>query len=239
MTPKELRRGSDRKSNIVQDILASRARSEHISSRKQIRQFLDQYVADVPVEDLDGRSTEVMARIALSHLDFGANRRKGQTRLRIYNPTEEEHGYTSAYTFVELVNDDMPFLVNSVSAAINRHDLNVHITVHPIIRVDRDDDGNIKSICEPGTDRGQPESFIRLAIDREAGSKQLKSIESEIRSVLSDARLAVRDWQKMNKKMIEARELLNFGPRRADESLRAESQEFLQWLEYQKFKSSQ
>ena len=230
MTPKELRRGSDRKGNIVQDILDARAKSEHISSRKQIRQFLDQYVADVPVEDLDGRSAEIMARIALSHLDFGATRRKGQTNIRIYNPTDEEHGYSSAYTFIEMVNSDMPFLVNSVSAAINRHELNVHITVHPIIRINRDDDGNMKSICDPDADCGQPESFIRLAIDREADPKQLKLLESEIRSVLSDIRLAVRDWRKMSKKMLEARELLNFGPRRVDESLRAESQEFLQWL---------
>ena len=146
MTPKELRRGSDRKGNIVQDILAARAKSANLSSRKQVKLFLEQYVADVPVEDLEGRSTEIMARIALSHLDFGATRRKGQVKLRIYNPTEREHGYTSAYTFIEMVNDDMPFLVNSVSAAINRHDLGVHITVHPIIRVKRDAKGKIRSL---------------------------------------------------------------------------------------------
>jgi glutamate dehydrogenase len=230
VTPKELRRGYDRKGNIVQDILAARVKSEHLTSRKQVRQFLDQYVADVPVEDLDGRSTEIMARIALSHLDFGAVRRKGQAKIRIYNPTEDEHGYTSAYTFIEMVNDDMPFLVNSVSAAIHRHELGVHITVHPIINVNRDGNGKIKSVCEPGQECGQPESFIRLAMDRETDPKELKSLEKDIRSVLSDIRLAVRDWHKMSSKMLEARELLKFGPRRADESLRSESQEFLQWL---------
>ena len=230
MTPKELRRGSDRKGNIVQDILAARAKSANLSSRKQVKLFLEQYVADVPVEDLEGRSTEIMARIALSHLDFGATRRKGQVKLRIYNPTEREHGYTSAYTFIEMVNDDMPFLVNSVSAAINRHDLGVHITVHPIIRVNRDAKGKIRSLCKVGEDSGQPESFIRLAIDREADPKRLKSLEREIRTVLSDIRLAVRDWAKMNKKMVEAIDLLNLGPKRADESLRNESQEFLRWL---------
>jgi glutamate dehydrogenase len=230
VTRKNLRRGSDRKDSIVREILAARVSCTSLSSRSQIRDFLKQYVADVPVEDLEGRSTQIMAQIALSHLEFGTGRRKGRARLRIYNPTEEEHGYVSPYTFVEMVNDDMPFLVNSVSAAINRHDLSVHITVHPIIRVRRDADGNIEEICDPGDDAGRPESFIRLAIDRETDPQELNLLEQEIRSVLSDIRLAVRDWQKMRQKMVEARELLDRGPRRADEMLRSESQGFLQWL---------
>jgi glutamate dehydrogenase len=230
VTRKELRRGSDRKSNIVQDILAARVETKHLSTRKQVRMFLDQYVADVPVEDLEGRSTEIMAQIAMSHLDFGATRRRGQAKLRIYNPTEDTHGYTSAYTFVEMVNDDMPFLVNSISAAINRRELGVHITVHPIIRINRDAKGKIESICKPGADCGKPESFIRLAIDRETDPAQLKSLEKDIKAVLSDVRLAVRDWRKMSAKMQETCELLDFGPKRADQSLREESKEFLRWL---------
>lgn len=167
-----------------------------------------------------------MAEIALSHLEFGFSRRKGRALVRIYNPTEKEHGYISPFTFVEMVNDDMPFLVNSVCAAVNRHKLAVHITVHPIIRIKRDSDGNIEVVCKPGDEGGHPESFIRLAIDRETDPKALKSLEQDIRSVLSDIRLAVRDWKKMSAKMIETRELLNLGPRRADEELRIQSQDF-------------
>ena len=82
MTRKPARRGSDRKSNIVGEILATRATSAHLKRRAQVREFLGQYVADVPIEDLEGRSTEIMARIALSHLDFGATRRNGRAKLR-------------------------------------------------------------------------------------------------------------------------------------------------------------
>ncbi|MEJ2128634.1 MAG: NAD-glutamate dehydrogenase [Woeseiaceae bacterium] len=230
MTPKELRRGSDRKGSIVQEILAARAGTKYLTNRKQARIFLEQYVADVPVEDLEGRSAEIMANIALSHLEFGATRRKGQAKLRIYNPTEKSHGYSSAYTFIEMVNDDMPFLVNSVSAAVARHALGVHITVHPIINVKRDAKGNIQSICEPGKECGRPESFIRLAIDRETGTKELKALEKDIRGVLSDVRLAVRDWKKMVTRMRESCELLENGPKRANQQLREESQAFLEWL---------
>lgn len=230
MARNEMRRGTDRKAGIVRDILAARVPAEPLASRQQARLYLEQYVADVPVEDLEGRSTQIMAAIALSHLAFGAKRRKGQAKLRIFNPTEEEHGYASPYTFIEMVNDDMPFLVNSVSAAINRHDLAVHITVHPIIRVRRDSKGQLESVCRPGDDGGNPESFIRLAIDRETDPKELKSLEREVRQVLSDVRLAVRDWKKMQGKMTETLDMLKFGPRRVNEALREESQAFLQWL---------
>jgi len=230
VTRKKMRRGSDRKDSIVQDILAARVSSASISNQRQIRSFIRQYVADVPVEDLDDRSTHIMAEIVLSHLELGAKRRKGQAHLRIFNPTKEEHGYTSAYTFLEMVNDDMPFLVNSLSAAMARHELSVHITVHPIIRIKRDSDGNLKAVCQPGDKSGHPESYIRLAIDRETDPKELKKLEQEIRNVLSDIRLAVRDWKKMRAKMSEARDLLRLGPKRVDEELRTQSQDFLQWL---------
>jgi glutamate dehydrogenase len=230
VTRKHARRGSDRKSIIVREILKSRTTCASLKSRAQMREFLGQYVADVPIEDLEGRSTDIMANIAFSHLDFGAVRRKNQAKLRIYNPTEEEHGYTSAFTFIEMVNDDMPFLVNSITAAVNRHDLSVHITVHPIIRVHRDSKGQLQSVCKAGNGAGQPESYIRLAIDREVDPKRLRSLESELRTVLSDIRLAARDWNKMRDRMIDAIDSLDSGPRRADQKLRDESRAFLQWL---------
>ncbi len=230
MTRKELRRGSDRKERIVQAIVASRVSSDILPSRKQIKSFLQQYVADVPFEDLEGRSPTIMANIGLSHLEFAATRRRGQPKVRIYNPTEAKHGYTSAFSFIEMVNDDMPFLVNSVSAAINRHALTVHITVHPIIRVCRDSRGRLRSIPPPGSDDGLRESFIRFAIDQETDPAVLKQLEREIRQVLADIKLAVRDWKKMQARMIETRDTLEAGPVRADDELRQESQDFLQWL---------
>ena len=230
MTQKKLRRSSDRKKRIVQSIASAPVSSSVVPNSAELRSFLRQYVADVPVEDLEGRSTAIMAEIGVSHLEFGATRRRGQAKLRVYNPTEEQHGYTSAYTFIEMVNDDMPFLVNSVSAAINRHGLTVHITVHPIIRVCRDNRGRLRSVPAPGSDDGQRESYIRFAVDRETDPALLKKLEQEIRQVLADIKLAVRDWKKMRSRMLEAKSALDLGPPRPDEALRKESQNFLQWL---------
>jgi glutamate dehydrogenase len=230
VTQQELRRGSDRKKRIVFRILASRVQSQALSKKQQRTLFLEQYFANIPVEDLEGREEQKMAQAALDHLGFGAKRAKNKPLLRIFNPTEEEHGYVSTFTIIEMVNDDMPFLVDSISAAINRLDMSVHITVHPIIRVLRDSRGHLKSIAKPGQDSGRLESYIRLAVDRETDPDRLALIVQEIDTVLADVRLAVRDWKKMRKKMAEARQTLQAAPRDVDNTLHEENQAFLQWL---------
>ncbi len=230
MTKKKQRRGSDRKDEIVRAILSARVKSKTLPSGAQSRMYLSNYFADVPVGDLAGKSPKIMAQIAFGHLQFGARRRKGQPNIRIFNPTEETHGYTSSFTFIEMVHDDMPFIVNSVTTAINRHDLTVHITVHPIIRVRRDKHGIIEGVADLDSNKGQRESFVRLAIDREADSQELKKLEREIRRVLADIKLSVRDWHKMREKMVKAHESLKFVPKRIDKRLLSESQAFLQWL---------
>ena len=130
MTDQKHRRTSDIKDLLVDEIVASKPESKILKTREQIDSYLRHYVVDVPVEDMQGRPTEVMAKAAIAHLEFGSVRKKRQPLLRIFNPTVKKQGYESIYTIVEMVNDDMPFLVDSVSAAIKRQDLAIHITVH-------------------------------------------------------------------------------------------------------------
>jgi glutamate dehydrogenase len=122
VTKAELRRGSDVRERILDGIVSSRVQTKTLQNRQQIKRFLTEYFAHVPYEDLQGRNERAMARAALSHLEFGTRRARGKPLVRFFNPTLEEHGYESAYSFVEMVNDDMPFLVDSVFAAINARD---------------------------------------------------------------------------------------------------------------------
>ncbi len=230
MTTNENRRGGDIRQVIVDTIIATRVTSKSLKGSAQIRRFLMQYFATVPVEDLQGRSEQIMASIALDHLEFAATRRKGQSLIRIFNPTEKTHGYESAFTFVEMINDDMPFLVDSVAAAINRHSLAVHITVHPLISIKRDNKGQIVAVTGADDDDASTESFVRFAIDRTTDTNELQTLQQEINKVLHDVRLTVRDWGKMRKAMRDTSELLVNGPKGADPLLRSESQALLNWF---------
>ena len=227
---KQQRRKSDVRESLVDRIVASRPKSKILGTRKQINLFLRQYFRNVPYEDLHGRPPAILARAALAHLELARVKRKKQSFLRIFNPTVKDHGYESAYTIIEMVNDNMPFLVDSVTAAINRQNLNIHITVHPIMRVVRNGKHRITDILPFADDGGHAESFVRFVVDKETDEHQLSIIEHEINKVLSDVKLAVRDWLPMRIKMQEAKELLRFGPAGADPDLRHESQALLQWM---------
>jgi glutamate dehydrogenase len=179
---------------------------------------------------MQNRSPTIMGQAAVSHLEFARIRKRNQALLRIFNPNEKQHGYQSRFTIVEMVNDNMPFLVDSVSAAINRQNLAIHMTVHPVLRVHRDSRGKLESVSDISDEGGKIESYVRFVIDRESDQNHLNVLEHEICKVLSDVRMAVRDWRMMRDKMLEAASSLDRGPIGADTAVRIETDALLQWM---------
>ncbi len=229
MTKQKYRRTSDLKNLLVDEIVGSRPKSKILTTKKQVESFLRHYVIDVPVEDMANRPTEIMARAAIAHLEFGTVRKKHQPLLRIFNPTIKKQGYESIYTIVEMVNDDMPFLVDSVSAAIKRQGLAIHITVHPVLQVKRDARGRMQQVLNDA-DGGRNESYIRFNIDKETDQHVLRILEHEILRVLGDVRSAVTDWAKLRAKMVEAIASLHSGPAGNDDALTKETEALLKWM---------
>jgi len=224
------RRASDLSYSLIDSIIATQPQSKTLGSRKAIDAFLQRYFADVPFEDMQGRPPLVLGQAAVSHLEFANVRKPGTALLRIINPEEKAHGYQSAYTIVEMVNDNMPFLVDSVSAAINRQGLSIHMTIHPILRVRRDKRGRLLELVGREEDAGIAESYVRFSVDREPDEQHLRILEHEIQKVLADVRAAVRDWRKMRDKMLEAASELSVGPPGADPAVRIETDALLQWM---------
>ena len=102
-----------------------------------IEPFRRLYYAEVDPEELAARAAADLQGAAAAHLAFGKAFSAGQAKIRVVNPVREQHGWASTHTVVEIVNDDMPFLVDSVTMEVNRHGLTLHLTVHPILRVNR------------------------------------------------------------------------------------------------------
>ena len=229
MSKSKSRRAGDLSNRLIEEIVAARPKTALLPSRKKIDAFLRQYFGDVPHDDMQGRSPAIMGQAALHHLGFAESRSPSQAKLRIFNPNEKDHGYQSAYTIVEMVNDDMPFLVDSVSAAITRHGLTIHMTVHPIFRVKRDRRGRLLEVFDSNSEHGQAESYVRFVIDRDADLQGLVVLEHEIAKVLADVRLAVRDWKSMRRNMLQAADDLA-SLSRADDALRKESESLLRWM---------
>ena len=103
--------------------------------------FVRQYYRWVSPDDLADRAELDVYGAALAHYNLARRRAPGATRVRAYNPRFESDGWQSTHTAVEIVCDDMPFLVDSVSMELNRRGFGVHLIIHPVMRVRRDGDG--------------------------------------------------------------------------------------------------
>ena len=108
--------------------------------------FTKNFYERVSAEDLAERSTQDLYGAALSHWHFASRFTPGASRLRVYNPRPEEHGWQSTHTIIEIISQDMPFLVDSITMEVNRQGLTVHLIIHPLMRMRRDGDGNLQAI---------------------------------------------------------------------------------------------
>src|SRR4030095_10611592 len=93
-------------------------------------------------------------------------RQPGEVKVRVYSPRFEEHGWRSKHSIVEIVTDDMPFLVDSVAMELNRNGLVIHLPIHPVIAVRRDEAGGLVDVLPPDAEGGIRESYLHFEVDR-------------------------------------------------------------------------
>jgi glutamate dehydrogenase len=158
--------------------------------------FLRAYYRRLPYDDIAPYSDAALAGQARSFLAFAKRRKPGGPLIRVFNPTDEADGWASDHTAIEIVNDDMPFLVDSVTAALNTRGYGVRLLIHPVIGVRRNARGDMTEIAENGSNLPR-ESFIHIGLDRQAAAREMADLELMLEAVLRDVRLAIRDWMPM------------------------------------------
>ncbi len=117
--------------------------------------FVRQYYHWVPAEDLAGRSPLDLYGAAVAHWNLGQVREPSQAKVHVYNPEFEHHGWQSPHTVVEIVSDDMPFIVDSVTMALGRQGYGIDLVIHPVIRVRRDEQGRLIGGARAGRRAGR------------------------------------------------------------------------------------
>ena len=95
-----------------------------------------------------------------------------------------------------IVNDDMPFLVDSIAAAIGARDIAIDRIIHPIVRMTRDAGGTLTEIGGAGT----AESVIYIEMDR-VDARDRRALVDDLAAVLADVRAAVADWPALQRVM--------------------------------------
>lgn len=198
-----------------------------------VKNFVRQYYLCVSPEDLASRTLLDLYAAVISHWHYIYQRQPGEQKIRVFNPQLEKHGWQSMHTVIEISCDDMPFLVDSVSMALNRQHLKIHLIIHMgSMRFRRDSEGKVLEVLEQNNTDTQirPEATIYIEIDRLSDPTVLEAITQEVRHVLNDVRTAVEDWPNMRKKALELLDSLEKNPPDIDPVEREESLAFLRWL---------
>jgi len=140
--------------------------------------------------DSEREAAEFVAQVA-------GKRKRGELALEIESIGGEAGNRRMR---IAIINDDMPFLVDSVANAVAGRQLGIRRLLHPVVCVTRDEDGTLRDIEQICADKTRRESMMYLELDR-ADARGRQELASDLRRVLGDVRLAVRDWHALQDKM--------------------------------------
>ncbi len=187
--------------------------------------FAHAFLERVSADDLAARTAQDWAALVAQMAAFVAERPPLAPKVRI---SDVGNG-RQARTRVDIVTDDMPFLVDSVSMAIADAGLATHTLIHPVVAVRRDPAGKLLAIADAGTDGTTADSVMHFEVDRVADEAAAHALEKGIVEALADVRGSVSDWKAMRESMLRIADDLPQRKLPVDAEGVAEAQEFLRW----------
>src|SRR3954471_1554847 len=190
--------------------LAERSSGTGGPPKDEVASLVRAYYRHVATDDLTDRSAEELYGALVSHYRTAESRPQGTASLHVFTPTLGEHGWSAGgHSVVEVVTDDMPFLVDSVVMELTRQQRDVHLVIHPQFDVTRDVTGNLEQIACPDSESAAPpegaerESWMHIEISRVGHDEDADEIASHLQRVLRDVRESVEDWPRMRQQVTE------------------------------------
>ncbi|HIJ37831.1 MAG TPA: NAD-glutamate dehydrogenase, partial [Rhodospirillaceae bacterium] len=214
------------KADLVEKVVGFARQRLDSGPAQSAERLLRRYYINVAPEDMAHSDAETLYGAGMALFAFSRQRTPGQPKVRLYQPRADEHGWDCPHSVIEVVFDDSPFLVDSVSALLQARDITIHLLVHPVLRVTRDEAGNRVDLDEGGPN----ESFMHIEIDRQPAGPNIGALVDEIIGVLTDVRLAVNDWKPVRQKVEAVIAEIDSLPEKGDPEERAETRAFLQWI---------
>ncbi|MEC3978435.1 NAD-glutamate dehydrogenase [Amycolatopsis sp. H20-H5] len=201
----------------------------------EIGELIRLYYRHIPAEEILGDDPVDLVGAVRSHQQLAKHRMPGRPAVRLLNPTTTEDGWTREATVVQVVTDDMPYLVDSVAAEFARDGVQVQRIVHPIVVVSRDLTGELLEV-HPSADPAEPpansvaESWMYVEIDLVTDPNRARELDNRLSSVLGDVREVVEDAEKMAQTAVSLADELGASPPDLPADEIAEGARLLRWL---------
>jgi glutamate dehydrogenase len=166
----------------------------------------------------------------LSNFNFILNK-KDSFKVRVYSPNKKNDSFESDYTIIDIVSNDMPFLVDSITGYLQKISISFDNIIHPIFCFKRDAKGNLQQINKyDRVNKKEAESVIQIHITKLKNPADLSLIEKNISKIIESVDIVVSDWKKMSALAIKTKDFIENGKKYlADKKEVDESKEFIDW----------
>ncbi len=219
---------------IIEKIVAYASKQLSEKEFSLISKFIRLYYVNMSFEDIRDRSIPDLYGAALSHWNLLFHRKPKELKINVFNPQFEQHGWKSTHTIIQVVSEDMPFLVDSIRMEINRLGLTTHLMINigalKVSRNKKHEAGDIFAYRAQNGRESSIEAPIYMEIDRQTDATALADIQRNIRRVLRDVRASVEDWAHMQARVKESITELDPSKMVQDASEVNEARAFLEWL---------
>ncbi len=233
---KQMSTHSNRSKTGLVDSIVRKAKRGKAKRGAVVERFVRTFFANVSPTDCAECGAEPLYGAVTSIWEYAQSRKPGTAKVRVFNPEAKKNGWDVGHTVIEIVNDDMPFLVDSVTAELNRRNLTVHLVIHPIMSAVRTKTGHLSDVVDGGDspDR-QRESVMHIQITEQTDPAALKELQSGLTRVLDDVRSAVDDWRPMRVMLADVIAGLDQKAGVVPREEISETADFLRWLEANNF----
>ena len=227
-------------SSIAQLLLATQEWAEKAGVDPLVIALVPRYYQHVAVSDIDQRTPAELLGAISSQLALAQDRPIGTVAVRVEPSSRDAHVSGMQRTVIEIVTDDMPFLVDSVSASLTAEGHTIRLVIHPVVDVFRDAAGRLIGVAtnpealsmgraDTRTVTESPESWIHVELD--GALSDPIALETQLRRVLLDVAEAVEDWPRMRARALDiATRLRQESPRGIDPRMMMQAADLLDWM---------
>ncbi|MFO1147121.1 MAG: NAD-glutamate dehydrogenase [Alsobacter sp.] len=197
--------------------------------------FADVLYARVSEEDLACHDPAALAGLAAqAYAHLAEPRLPGHDEIRLTDAQAQVSGRRRDITVLEVINDNMPFLLDSTLAELTERGLEILFVAHPIVAVERDAQGKLVRFAGEATAGAQAgtrrESLIHVHLDRIDDPQRRQGVIEGLHRVYADVRACVNDWARMRGRLTEVIHAYKVNPPPLDQEEVAEAISFLNWL---------
>lgn len=203
-------------------------------SAENIERFVRIFFERNVYQEMNNLSLEDIEKLIFSLWKFFEKRKAGEAKIEIYETKPDEKFHASRIV-INLINDNMPFLIDSLTGFLGRIGLHAHILIRPNLMVRRDREGLLKEIQSTAGTGTILESVIHCQISDPVSEQIISVLKTELPNILRDITISNRDWPLMRLKIKDALEEIKPVAGKISADQVAEVKDFIFWIDNDHF----